>query len=133
MGTTVDPFRLFVKNTRKKALIFGAFLGVVLFLAVPKTICFGYICGAAVSVVNFQLMAADAFGMIEKSSRMAKKFILFRYFLRYAILFAAMALIATRTDFNIFAAFSGVFTVQAVLFGERLLELSHAAGRVMKG
>ena len=132
-GDVLGPFRSFVRNTREKALILGALLGVILFLVGPKTIGLGYLCGAAVSVVNFQLMAADAFGMADKPSKAAKKFILFRYFLRYAILFSALALIVTRTDFNIFAAFFGVFTVQAVIIGERLLEASGVTGRRAKG
>ncbi len=129
----LDPFRSFVRNTREKALIFGALLSVIMFLIGPKTIGFGYMCGVAVSMVNFQLMAADAFGMVDKSSKAAKKFIMLRFFLRYAILLSSLALIATRTDFNIFAAFFGIFTVQAVIIGERLLEASGVTGRRAKG
>jgi len=125
----IDSFRSFVRNTRGKALLLGAFLGIILLIFGTKSICFGYLCGSLVSVVNFQLMAADAFGMVDKPSKAAKKFILFRYFLRYAILFSALVLIVTRTDFNILAVFVGVFTVQAVIIGEKLLDASGITGR----
>jgi hypothetical protein len=129
-GEVKDPFRNFVGTTRKKTLIFGAILGFVLYITSDRTISMGYVCGAMISLVNFQLMAADAYGMAGKSSKVAKKFIIFRYFLRYAILFSALVLVITRTDFNIIAVFGGVFTVQAVILGERLLA---ASGIVRRG
>jgi hypothetical protein len=128
----LDPLRSFVRKTRGKALLIGAFLGIILLIFGSRSISFGYLCGALVSLVNFQLMAADAFGMVDKSSKGAKKFILFRYILRYAILFSALALIVTRTDFNIFAAFFGVFTVQSVIIGENLLVSSGVTGKRAK-
>ncbi|MFA6471404.1 MAG: ATP synthase subunit I [Candidatus Latescibacterota bacterium] len=127
-GDVINPLRNFVKTTRKKALILGIILGITLFVFWTKTISFGYLCGAVISLVNFQLMAADAFGMVDKSSKSAKKFILFRYFLRYALFFSALILIITRTDFNIFAVFAGVFTVQVVIIGEKLLSASGITG-----
>lgn len=129
----IDSFRSFVRNTRKKALLLGAFLGITLFIFGAKSISFGYLCGALLSLVNFQLMAADAFGMVDKSFKAAKKFILFRYFLRYVILFSVLVLIVTRTDFNILAVFAGVFTVQAVIIGEKLLDASGITGRRARG
>jgi hypothetical protein len=132
-GDVIDPLRNFVKTTRKKALFLGIIIGIFLFIFVTKAISFGYLCGAVISLVNFQLMAADAFGMVDKSSKAAKKFILFRYFLRYALFFSALALVVTRTDFNLFAVFVGVFTVQAVIIGEKLLAASGITGKGSKG
>jgi hypothetical protein len=129
----IGAFRIFVSNIRKKALFLGAFLGSIMLIFGMKSIGFGYLCGTLLSLVNFQLMAADAFGMVDKSSKAAKKFILFRYFLRYAILFSALVLLVTRTDFNIIAVFVGVFTVQIVVIGDKLLEASGFSGWGMKG
>jgi hypothetical protein len=115
-----DVVRRFVRATSVKTLCMGLALGTALFFFWSRQVAFGYIAGAAISVVYFNLMAADAYGLKEKSSGSAKKFFVIRYALRFVILFTAVALIATRTDFNIFAVFAGVLAVQTVFMAQRV-------------
>ncbi len=113
--------RTFVRKTQAKALLFGGAIGLLCFFLWHPSVGIGYIFGALLSVVNFQLMTADLFGMADKSPGPAKKFIMLRYSFRYAILFVSLALIATRTNYNIMAVFAGLLSIQAVLVGERIL------------
>ena len=118
--------RTFVGGIQKKALIYGSAVGGVLGLLWSWNIGLGLIAGVCVSVVNFQLMAVDAFDMVDKRPRGARRFIIGRYALRYVIMFGFIALVAVRTDWNVFAAFAGLFFVQGVLVADQ------AAGAVRK-
>lgn len=113
--------RSFVRQTQAKALLLGGALGLLFIFLWHPNIGIGYILGTLLSVVNFQLMTVDLFGMTGKDPGPAKKFIILRYSFRYAILFVSLALIATRTNFNIIAVFAGLLSIQAVLVGERVL------------
>ncbi len=108
--------RSFVRRTQKRAIIAGAGIGIALLLVWSKQAGLGFMSGVALSVVNFQLMAVDAFEMTGKAPKKARGFIIGRFALRFAILFGFLAVIATQTDFNILAAFAGLFFVQVVLF-----------------
>ena len=97
---------------------------------------FGFLAGVTISVLNFQLMAVDAYGITGKAPKKARKFIIGRSAVRFAIMFVFLALIAHRTDLNIIATFIGLFFVQAILVGEQLLHINyrdHKAGNVFKG
>lgn len=117
---TAGEIRSFVRRTQAKALLLGGALGLLIIFLWRPAIGIGYIFGSLLSIVNFQLMTVDVFGMVDKSPKSAKKFIMLRYSLRYAILFISLALIATRTNFNIIAVFAGMLSIQAVLVGERV-------------
>jgi len=107
--------RLFVRKTQKRALISGFILGSLLAILWSCSVGFGFLSGVAVSIVNFQLMSVDAYTIVEKDPKKARKSATGRSVLRYAIMFGFLALVAARTDFNIFATFIGIFFVKAVL------------------
>ncbi|MCD6308442.1 MAG: ATP synthase subunit I [Candidatus Latescibacteria bacterium] len=114
--------RSFVRKTQKTAILTGCALGFALMLLWSRQVGLGFFSGMALSVINFQLMAVDAFELFDTTPKKARKFIIGRFVLRFAILFGFLALIATRTDFDILAAFAGLFFVQAVLFAGRVRE-----------
>jgi len=118
--------REFVGGVRRRAVLSGIVLGLVLAHVWSFGVGLGFMAGAAVSVLNFQLMAADSFEILEKSPNKARRFVIGRYFLRFAIMFGFLALIATRTDWNIMAAFAGVFFVPAILFFDNVLQAVHS-------
>ena len=129
---TAAEIRSFVRRTQARALLLGGSLGLALIFLWHPAIGIGYILGAVLSVINFQLMTVDLFGMAEKNPGPAKKFIILRYSFRYALLFISLALIATRTDLNIIAVFAGLLSIQTVLLGERVV-MRALSGRRGKG
>jgi len=114
--------RSFVRKTQRTAILCGCAVGAALTLLWSRQVGFGFFSGMALSVINFQLMAVDAFELFDTTPKKARRFIIGRFVLRFAILFGFLAVIATRTDFNILAAFTGLFFVQAVLFAGRVRE-----------
>jgi len=111
----IGAARSFVRDTQKKALFYGSVAGLTLVFLWSREVGVGFIAGFLISVINFQLMSVDAFDLVDKGSGKARKFIIGRYVLRYAIMFGFLALVATRTSLNIFASFAGLFFVQGVL------------------
>ncbi len=122
MDSNLYSTRLFVRKTQKNVLISGLIFGSLLIFFWTRAIGYGFLSGVTVGVVNIQLMSVDVFTMIGKDPRKAQKFIIGRYVLRFAILFGFLALIATRTDFNIIAAFVGVFFSKVVLVGTQIIQ-----------
>jgi len=119
-----DPqTRVFVRRTQAYALIFGAMLGAVMYAVWTREAALGFVCGAAISVVNFQLQYADAQMIAGKSSRAAGRFIAGRFFLRYGIMFGYLGVIAVKTDLNVILSCVGLLTVQAVLFIDTVFKL----------
>jgi hypothetical protein len=119
-----DPHaRVFVRRTQKYTLLFGAIIGAILWGAWSKGAALGFVCGAAISVVNFQLQYSDVLRILEKDSKTARKFITWRFFLRYAIMFGFLAVIAVKTDYNILLSCIGLLTVQTVLFIDTVFRL----------
>ena len=125
--------KAFVRKTRNTAIFSGLIIGLFLTFFWSRLIGFGFLAGVLVSIVNFQLMAVDAFEIEEKTPKRARKFIIGRYAVRYAIMFGFLALIATRTDLNIIAAFTGIFFVPALLMAGRLFSVINIDGRIFKG
>ena len=125
--------RAFVRRTRNTAFFSGMVLGLFIAFFWSRLIGFGFLAGVLVSIVNFQLMAVDAFEIEEKTPKRARKFIIGRYAVRYAIMFGFLALITTRTDLNIIAAFTGIFFVPALLMAGRLFSVINIDGRIFKG
>ena len=118
--------RIFVRKTQKSAVILAVCIGLPIVFLWSPLIGLGFMTGAAVSVVNFQLMAVDAFEVAGKAPKKARSFIMTRTAIRYAIMFGFLALIATRTTLNIPATFVGLFFVQMRLFfGHIILSLIH--------
>ena len=78
-------------------------------------------------------MAVDVFGIENKAPQKARKFIIGRYALRYAIMFCFIAMIVTRTDFNIIATFIGLFFVQMSLVVGQVFHGTNIAGKFFKG
>ena len=125
--------RAFVRRTRNAAFFSGLIIGLFIAFFWSRLIGFGFLAGVLVSIVNFQLMAVDAFEIEEKTPKRARKFIIGRYAVRYAIMFGFLALIATRTDLNIIAAFTGILFVPALLMIGRLFSVINIDGRIFKG
>ena len=131
--STVDDARVFVRKTQKTAIIFGVAIGAMLTYFLSNSAGYGFIAGTGVSIVNFQLMAVDAFQITGKAPRKARKYIIGRYFIRYALIFCFLILIVTRTDLNIIAAFVGLFFVQMVLVCGQLLHGAHSVLKTTRG
>ncbi len=125
--------RAFVRKIRNAAIIIGLILGFFLAFFWSRHIGLGFLAGVLISIVNFQLMAVDAFEIEEKTPKRARKFIIGRYAIRYAIMFGFLALIATRTDLNIIAAFTGIFFVPVFLLAGQLFSVINIDGRIFKG
>ena len=125
--------RQFVRKTQKRALISGLIVGSLLAFFWSDSVGFGFLSGAAIGIVNFQLMSADAYEIVKKDPKKAKKFIINRLILRYAIMFGFLALIATRTDFNIIATFIGLFYVKFMLIGVQILKGLNLTGKAPGG
>lgn len=118
-----DGVRGFVRAIQARAVVSGIIIGAVLATVATNGAAYGFMAGVAVSVVNFQLMAVDAYQAAEKSPGRARSFIIGRFLVRYAVMFGFLALVATRTEWNIVAAFVGVFHIQMLLVGERLYDV----------
>jgi len=129
----VRSSRLFVRKTQKITLISGLIIGFSLTVLWSVTVGLGFLAGLAIGIVNFQLMSVDAFESIEKAPTKARKFIVTRYIIRFAIMFGFLALVATQTDFNIIATFIGLFAVKVILIGRQILEGLNMAGKASKG
>ena len=114
--------RLFVRKTQKITLISGLITGFLLTVLWSGSDGLGFLSGVAFGVVNFQLMSVDSYGIIETSPKKARKFIIGRVIIGYAIMFVFLALIATRTDFNIISTFIGLFYLKVILIGGQILE-----------
>ncbi len=112
--------KIFVRKTQKRALLSGLFFGILLTSILTLNAGFGYLAGLAAGMVNFQLMSVDSYNMLGKSPQNARKFIIGRYLLRSAIMFGFIALIATRTEFNIITGFFGLFHLKFILIGEQM-------------
>ncbi|MFC1693615.1 ATP synthase subunit I [Candidatus Latescibacterota bacterium] len=118
---SIYPLSAFVRKIRIRVLVSGILLALVLKFLLSMSIALGFLAGVFVSLINFQLMAVDAYKIYEKVPKKARKFIIGRYAVRYAIMFGFLALIATFTDFNVFAAFLGLIFVQVNLVVEQLI------------
>jgi hypothetical protein len=110
-----------VRTTSLKTLCMGLGLGAGLFVFWSHQVAFGYITGAFISLVYFFLMASDADRMGARDAGAAKKFIITRYSLRFLILFSSVVAVVRWSDFNVLAVFAGVFAVQTVFVGEKLV------------
>lgn len=125
--------RVFVRKTQVRSLVSGLIIGTLLLVLWSGSIGFGFLSGAAIGIVNFQLMSVDAYKITEKSPKKARKYVLSRFILRYAIMFGFLALVATRTDFNIIATFIGLFFVKFILIGGQILHGLNIAGKTSGG
>ena len=127
------PVRVFVRKTQISAVIAGIGIGLAVVFLWSIEVGFGFMAGVAISVVNFQLMAVDAFELVDKAPKKARSFIIGRYALRYAIMFGFLVVIATRTDLNILATFIGLFFVQIRLFAGHVMHAARVGDRIFKG
>ena len=119
---TYDHVRRFVKRTQIFAFCSGVIIGSLLVYFWSSFIGIGFLAGTIASIVNFQIMAADAYEVPGKSPGASRKFFVLHYIVRYAVLFLFFAIIATKTRLNIFAVFVGFFIVQFFLIFERLFQ-----------
>ncbi len=74
--------RDFVRKTQITAILTGVTVGLMLLYLWSISVGLGFISGVVVSVINFQLMAVDAFQMAGKIPGKARKFIIGRYIIR---------------------------------------------------
>jgi len=124
--------RMRVRTIQIRSAAIGAGIG-LLFSVWSEPIGYGFIAGVAISLVNSLLMSADTFDMIEKTPPKVRSFVIKRFFIRFAIMFGFLALVATRTDFNIFAAFIGIFFLILVVSVSQVFEGHRSTGSVHKG
>ena len=130
-GSTFS-IRVFVRKIQKRAIVSGMLIGLVLILLWSRPVGFGFLAGAVVSVINFQLMAVDAFGIAYKAPKKARKFIIGRFALRFAIMFGFIVLIVLRTEYNIVATFIGLFFVQAFLVVGHVFRATNINRKIFK-
>ena len=121
--------RLFVRKTQKRAFISALIFGFFISILWSSSVGYGFLSGVAVSMVNFQLMSVDSYMIIDKPPQKARKFIINRYILRYAIMFGFLFYIAAYTKFNIIATFVGVFFVKVILIGGHIVQAINVAGK----
>jgi len=128
-GTTESLYdaRRFVRGIQKRALLVALSVGALMAVFWSRSGCYGFLAGSAVSIINFQLMSVDAYTLARRRPRNARKFFFTRGIIRSAIMFGFLALIATQTDYNMIAAFIGVFLVKMVLFIGQIVEGMHPA------
>ena len=121
---TDDPVRGFVRKMHFLAICAGTIIGLSLVFVWSRSIGFGFLAGTAASVVNFQLMAVDAYELHGKNPRISRRFIIGRYVIRYMILFVFLTIVATKTWFNIYATFAGLFLVHVMFIMGRIFQTS---------
>ncbi|MFC1489962.1 ATP synthase subunit I [Candidatus Latescibacterota bacterium] len=121
--------KIFVRKIQKRALISGLFFGILITLFWTHSAGYGFLSGLAIGIVNFQLMSVDSFVLLDKSPQKARKFIIGRYIIRSAIMFGFIALIVTKTEFNIITAFFGIFYVKFLLIGEQVIQAFNLTGK----
>ena len=124
--------RLFVRKTQKITLISGLIIGFLLMVLWSGSVGLGFLSGVVLGIVNFQLMSVDSYEIIKKSPKKARKFIISRFIIRYAIMFGFLALIATRTDFNIISTFIGLFYLKVILIGGQIIGRLNMAGKASR-
>lgn len=129
---TFDGARRFVRQTQFRALMIGCGIGLLLSVW-SEPAGYGFLAGLAISLVNFRLMAVDAFGMVTRSPKQARSYIIGRLVLRYGIMFGFLALIATRTSFNVIASFVGVVFIQIILVVTHIIHGLRVSGTVSRG
>lgn len=114
--------RAFVRSVQGRAIGFGLVIGAIMGTVWSSNAAWGFLTGTAVSVMNFQLMAVDAYSLADQRPARPRRFIITRFLIRFAIMFGFISLVVTRTDFNIVTAFIGLFFVQAVMFGGQVYD-----------
>jgi hypothetical protein len=119
---SVKGLRNFVRTTQLKAFFSGILISFFLYFFIMKDAGYGFFCGTLISIVNFQLMFIDVLGVATRNSVKAKWFIFSMSLIRYSIIICTVVLIITRTEFNVFALFAGIFTIQAVLVFEKFFQ-----------
>ena len=122
---SLDHVRSYVRRTQKKAVIVGTVLALVLRFLWSKPIAVGFLAGTVVSIINFQLMSTQALKSGQDENRLSDGRTIFRYLLRYFLIFGSFTALAQSTQFNIFAAFFGLFFVQAMLITWQFVSSLH--------
>lgn len=107
--------RAFVRRVQARTLVLALGVATGLTLIFSLMVGLGFLAGALVSMVNFQLMAVDASDFAGKGPDEARSHAFKRFGLRYLIMAGFLAVVITRTDLNVAAVFAGLFIVQVVL------------------
>jgi len=116
----MDSFERFRKRVIFHSGLAAIVCSVALFLVRPEY-GFGFLVGAAASVVNLHLMAVKTPRLTEMSQRDAKGYA-FRWAIsRYAVLALALGLAAKLEGLNFVCAAGGIFLAQAVLVSNHLV------------
>ena len=133
MHSNNDTVRIYVGKIRKTALLAGIVIGTALAYLFSNSVGYGFIAGAGISIMNFHLMAVDAYLIAGKSSRKARRFIIGRYFIRYALMAGFIILVVTRTEFNIISAFAGLFFIQMIIVFGQLFQAARSVLKTSRG
>ena len=110
---TLHRVRLFIRQTQVRSVILEQ-VGLVM-AAFSKPAGYGFLCGVALSIINFWLMNADVFESAGMNPGKLRPMLVWRVIMRFSAIFGILALIAVKTSFNIVAAFAGLLFVQVVL------------------
>jgi len=119
----VHGARVFFRRSQFWSLVTGVAVGTALCMFWSKSIGYGFMAGVVVGMLNGRLMAVDAFSLVYKNPSSVKKFIIGRQLLRLVIMFGFLAVIAIRTEWNIFAAFAGLFLANVVMIGLQIKDV----------
>ena len=114
--------RAYVRRVLKITLAAGLFIGGVTTVVWSSQVGLGFCAGTAVGMINFQLMSVDAYEFAVNPPRKTRWFINGRLIVRLVIMFGFLALVVTRTNFNVVATFIGLFLVKIVLIGGLIVE-----------
>ena len=120
---SVHGARVFFRRVQRWSLAIGAAVGVALSTFWSLSIGYGFMAGVVMGMLNGRLMAVDAFSLVHKEPSSVRKFIIGRQLLRLMIMFGFLSVVATRTEWNIFAAFGGLFLANAVMIGLQIKDV----------
>ena len=120
---SVHGARVFFRRVQLWALVIGASVGAILCTLFSLNIGYGFMAGVVVGMMNGRLMAIDAFSLVHKEPSKVRKFIIGRQLLRLVIMFGFLAVVATQTDWNIFATFGGLFLANTVMIGLQIKDM----------
>ena len=126
---SLEQVRRFVRQVQMRAVLLGIGVGIGL-SALSEPVGYGFLAGVGISLINFKLMSTDAFDMVGKTPKGARSFIAGRFIIRFVIMFGFLAIIASRTNFNVVSAFAGLLFVQVVLVAAQVYRGLKASGHL---
>ncbi len=103
-----------------RALIISITAGLFFLIAEYRSICRGLILGTLFSIINFCLIGAALPYKLNKSRNKSFFLSIGSLYFRYAILAIPIVLAIKDDQYNLYAAITGIFSVQLVLISDHL-------------